>query len=213
MVQNLDSQQKQKTNALADMEWAYKYASKTLVLDQGLIAVDSVGLEPEELATYVLCSSWTRRLWTLQEGRSRSNTFHQFRDCAANFFNLFTKIKKGFPKFSSWIHNSNLPEGDPVREKQQLSMAMMQKGTGDAVLQQRLEVIRYLDPLAYDALTPIRASMFGFIMTTMNMGLDILDGLIERTAKTPQYIQAMYYRDLTEHADEPNAATVCSLAS
>ena len=59
-------QRLKKLDALKDMEWVYKRASKVLVLDSGLYSVNTTMMGPEEIGARIMCSTWSRRLWTLQ---------------------------------------------------------------------------------------------------------------------------------------------------
>ena len=195
-------QKAQKTRALSDMEWTYKFAGRVLVLDEGLMSVKSSDLGADALAAHVLCSSWARRLWTLQEGRAMMNTYFQFQDGAVNFFKKFGKEKKTDQKFSKWT--SELEETHPLCKKQKIGLFLDQRGTGNAMLFQRSEAFNHLDPLLYETLNPVGAKLFSFIMTTADM-LHTVDSPYnwrERLFTSPQFMQAMYYRDLTERADE-----------
>ena len=46
-----------KLEALRNMEWVYKGASKVLVLDRNIYSLDSSGMEVEELGAHIMCSS------------------------------------------------------------------------------------------------------------------------------------------------------------
>ena len=58
-----------KTRALVQMKRTYQDATMVLVLDTSLQLFDGDLLTPEEMCTRISSSGWTRRLWTLQEGR------------------------------------------------------------------------------------------------------------------------------------------------
>ncbi|CAF9932896.1 MAG: hypothetical protein HETSPECPRED_008475 [Heterodermia speciosa] len=77
------------TLALNKMREPYEQASSVLVLDAHLRSLISKNLSPTELLAQVACSSWMRRLWTLQEGRLAKKVWFQFADMAVN-------VKEGF---------------------------------------------------------------------------------------------------------------------
>ena len=71
----------------------YQEAAAVLVLDSYLYAQDSSKLSPLEIWARVLCCSWSRRLWTFQEGRLSRVLLFQFRDRAIPLEAIFTSLK------------------------------------------------------------------------------------------------------------------------
>ena len=80
------------TLALNKMREPYEYASSVLVLDSHLRSLVSKSLSPTELLAQVACSSWMRRLWTLQEGRLAKKIWFQFADIAVNVKEVFDNV-------------------------------------------------------------------------------------------------------------------------
>lgn len=70
--------------AIQYMRKTYSDAEKVLVLDEYLLAVESKPLLKTECLIRILCSSWTRRLWTLQEGALAKSLYFQFSDECVN---------------------------------------------------------------------------------------------------------------------------------
>lgn len=70
--------------AIRYMRRTYSDAEKVLVLDEYLLAVESKPLLKTECLIRILCSSWTRRLWTLQEGALAKSLNFQFLDECVN---------------------------------------------------------------------------------------------------------------------------------
>ncbi|KAL8916044.1 MAG: hypothetical protein Q9208_008729 [Pyrenodesmia sp. 3 TL-2023] len=66
------------TLALNKMRVPYERAKHVLVLDSHLRSLDSRRLTTTELLAQISCSSWMRRLWTLQEGRLAARVWFQF---------------------------------------------------------------------------------------------------------------------------------------
>ena len=80
------------TLALNKMREPYEQASCVLVLDSHLRSLFSKDLSPTELLAQVACSSWMRRLWTLQEGRLAKKVWFQFADIAVNAREVFDNV-------------------------------------------------------------------------------------------------------------------------
>ena len=80
------------TLALNKMREPYEQASSVLVLDSHLRSLISKSLSPTELLAQVACSSWMRRLWTLQEGRLANKVWFQFADIAVNVKEVFDNV-------------------------------------------------------------------------------------------------------------------------
>lgn len=78
--------------ALNKMREPYEQASSVLVLDTHLRSLISRSLSPTELLAQVACSSWMRRLWTLQEGRLAKKVWFQFADIAVNVKEIFDNV-------------------------------------------------------------------------------------------------------------------------
>jgi hypothetical protein len=66
--------------AIIFMRKTYTEAVRVLVIDRYLEAVESKPLLRTECLMRILCSSWTRRLWTLQEGALAKALYFQFAD-------------------------------------------------------------------------------------------------------------------------------------
>ncbi|KAL8646053.1 MAG: hypothetical protein Q9226_007036 [Calogaya cf. arnoldii] len=82
------------TLALNKMRVPYERAKHVLVLDSHLRSLDSKKLSTTELFAQVSCSSWMRRLWTLQEGRLAENVWFQFADESVNVKTVFTNLSR-----------------------------------------------------------------------------------------------------------------------
>lgn len=78
-----------KTLALNRMRVPYERAEHVLVLDSHLRSLESSNLSLAELIAQVSCSSWMRRLWTLQEGRLARRVWFQFADKAVDVRSLY----------------------------------------------------------------------------------------------------------------------------
>lgn len=70
----------------------YTDAAHVLVLDSYLYSQDSSKLSPLEIWARVLCCSWSRRLWTFQEGRLAKTLMYQFADRAISLEHIFIKL-------------------------------------------------------------------------------------------------------------------------
>jgi len=68
------------TMAIAKMKTTYEDASAVLVLDHSLLTHSAHGLSDVEILWRIVCSKWTSRLWTLQEGALARRIFFQFAD-------------------------------------------------------------------------------------------------------------------------------------
>ncbi|KAL9038306.1 MAG: hypothetical protein Q9180_003218, partial [Flavoplaca navasiana] len=82
------------TLALNKMRVPYEEAKHVLVLDSHLRSLNSKDMSTTELFAQVSCSSWMRRLWTLQEGRLAENVWFQFADKAVNVKTVFTHLDR-----------------------------------------------------------------------------------------------------------------------
>ncbi|KAL9023447.1 MAG: hypothetical protein Q9196_007195 [Gyalolechia fulgens] len=93
------------TLALNKMRMPYERAKDVIVLDSHLRSLNSREMSPTELFAQVSCSSWMRRLWTLQEGRLAENVWFQFADEAINVKIVFEKLNpRRIPsKVDSWL--------------------------------------------------------------------------------------------------------------
>ncbi|CAO1599190.1 hypothetical protein XANCAGTX0491_002930 [Xanthoria calcicola] len=80
------------TLALNKMRVPYERAKHVLVLDSHLRSLNSKLLSTTELFAQVSCSSWMRRLWTLQEGRLAESVWFQFANEAVNVKTVFTSL-------------------------------------------------------------------------------------------------------------------------
>jgi hypothetical protein len=70
-----------RNKAIVSMRDVYKLASNVLVLDAGLMK-SSAERRFEEIFTRITCSTWVRRLWTLQEAILNNNLLFQFAERA-----------------------------------------------------------------------------------------------------------------------------------
>ncbi|KAI4159464.1 MAG: hypothetical protein L6R39_000366 [Caloplaca ligustica] len=70
--------------ALNNMRVPYERASGVLVLDAHLRSFNSTVLSHLEIFAQVSCSSWMRRLWTLQEGKLAQKVWFQFANKAVD---------------------------------------------------------------------------------------------------------------------------------
>ncbi|KAI4207796.1 MAG: hypothetical protein LQ348_000433 [Seirophora lacunosa] len=87
-----------KTLALNRMRVPYERAEHVLVLDSHLRSLESSELSCTELVAQVSCSSWMRRLWTLQEGRLAKRLWFQFADKAVDVMGVFkAHVGKNYP--------------------------------------------------------------------------------------------------------------------
>ncbi|KAL8718428.1 MAG: hypothetical protein Q9181_008201 [Wetmoreana brouardii] len=82
------------TMALNRMRDPYERAEHVLVLDSHLRSLDSTKLTTTELFAQVSCSSWMRRLWTLQEGRLAKRVWFQFADQAVDVKSAFERLDR-----------------------------------------------------------------------------------------------------------------------
>lgn len=73
--------------AIILMRKTYADADRVLVVDRYLTAVEIKLLLRTECLMRILCSSWTRRLWTLQEGALAKSLYFQFADEAIDIAN------------------------------------------------------------------------------------------------------------------------------
>ena len=80
--------------AIKCMAWTYAMAHKVLVLDSYLLNVTAADKAPDELATRILASDWTTRLWTYQEGTMNSNLYFQFSDGAVSLDELRSRRQR-----------------------------------------------------------------------------------------------------------------------
>ncbi|KAL8999379.1 MAG: hypothetical protein Q9169_001805 [Polycauliona sp. 2 TL-2023] len=82
------------TLALNKMRVPYEESKHVLVLDNHLRSLEYSSMSTTELFAQVSCSSWMRRLWTLQEGRLAENVWFQFNDGAVNVKEVFTNLNQ-----------------------------------------------------------------------------------------------------------------------
>jgi hypothetical protein len=66
------------------MRETYSEADKVLVLDSFMLTARSQGASDLEIALRIICSGWSRRLWTLQEGVLARRLCVQFGDGSVN---------------------------------------------------------------------------------------------------------------------------------
>ena len=81
---------------IESMEHVYKCAPVIVVLDNDLMRIQSRTLSPEEIALRIACSTWARRLWTLQEGLYQKRVFYRFADAVQNFYFLNDIVRRQY---------------------------------------------------------------------------------------------------------------------
>jgi hypothetical protein len=79
--------------AMNRLRKSYQDAAVVLVLDSYLYTQDSSKLSALEIWARVLCCSWSRRLWTFQEGRLSQTLLYQFADRAIPLETVFTSLQ------------------------------------------------------------------------------------------------------------------------
>ena len=80
------------TMAIAKMKSTYENASAVLVLDHSLLTHSAHNLSDVEILWRIVCSKWTSRLWTLQEGALARRIFFQFADGPYDFQSGLSRI-------------------------------------------------------------------------------------------------------------------------
>ena len=73
------------TLAITAMKNTYRDADKVLVLDAYVERVEQRSMSVLEILLRIICSPWTRRLWTFQEGALARTLYFQFADGALDF--------------------------------------------------------------------------------------------------------------------------------
>ena len=81
--------------ALNRMRVPYEQAKHVLVFDSHLRSLDFSKLSPMETFAHVSCSSWMRRLWTLQEGQLAKKVWFQFSNDAVDVTSVFANVDHG----------------------------------------------------------------------------------------------------------------------
>lgn len=96
--------------AIALMRDTYANADKVLVLDSYLESMNSQDMTDFEQALRIICTGWTRRLWTLQEGVLAKTIYFQFADAAVDGDDVFMRLARPqpmsytkIPIFHSWL--------------------------------------------------------------------------------------------------------------
>ena len=99
-----------RNQAISLMRETYRNADKVLVFDSYLESTtDAVDRTDFEQALRIICSGWTRRLWTLQEGVLAKDIYFQFAGVAINADDLFVRLAtppisyRTIPLFHSWL--------------------------------------------------------------------------------------------------------------
>ena len=93
--------QEMRRKAISLMRDTYQKAEKVLVLDAELEATDHRDMDFTELLARIVCSGWTRRLWTLQEGFLARTLWIQFRDGAVNIDERVNAMNEQVPNIST----------------------------------------------------------------------------------------------------------------
>ena len=195
-----------RNSAIENMEWVYKGASKVLVLDNGLQSTTAGDMEPEEIGARLMACSWSRRLWTLQEGCFKSRTEFQFHDRTFKWTALHDDVLK-IHKLSDWRSRSKLSKSHPVRKAQNLSWLRISPEytlsllTGTAVWQYKspyLMAITMIDKRLFKITNPVWYSVFTFLE---EMTVDWSGGL--NGEALARCMRGMYYRNISKPIDEP----------
>lgn len=99
--------------AISQMERVYKTATKVLVLDSSLTSVSTTGMDPMEIGMRIMCSGWSRRLWTLQEGAYTNRVHFQFQGSTHTYNELKAALKShwNIPRI-----DFDLPENHHLRQ-------------------------------------------------------------------------------------------------
>ena len=206
-----EKQKAMKTQALRDMEWIYKGASKVLVLDSGLFSQDSTNMSAEELGARIMCTSWSRRLWTLQEGCIQDRTYFQFRNRTMSWPDLHKNVLER-TSISDWrTKHTTLPKKHPVRKKQKIP-TWKYNGThtkiniGDPLNSTtKIDISRplaqakdHLDNQLFKAVNPVWYTIHSFLE---DMSLDWSDSGLKGEALA-RCMRGVYYRNCTKKEDE-----------
>lgn len=193
-----------KKAALWNMEWVYKGASKVLVLDSTLFTIEIAGMTAEERGARIMTSTWSRRLWTLQEGCMKDRTFFQFRDGAVSWPALHEEVTQA-ASISDWRKKrSVLPKGHPIRKLQKLPLVQYNGSTKKGNTNQldisspMYQAKRNLDKLLFRSFKPIWTVVHSFLE---EMSLDWSGGQLRGEALR-RCMRSMYYRDCTNKTDE-----------
>jgi hypothetical protein len=86
------------------MRSIYKEADKVLVLEESLLQTTLQGTELQEPLLQILCSSWSRRLWTFQEGVLSKSLHFQFNKKTLHKDDLY--YKRFFQQRRQEVQNS-----------------------------------------------------------------------------------------------------------
>ena len=78
--------------AIQRMALTYRQAAHVLVLDRDLQHLTTSALSDLDLLLYILSSTWTTRLWTLQEAKFARKLWFQFKDKAVNLDDLHARF-------------------------------------------------------------------------------------------------------------------------
>lgn len=90
--------------AMLHMREPYQQAAFVLVLDSYLSEVKAEDIDTMEIFGRLLCSTWTQRLWTLQEGRLGKEVYFRFADRVVNLRDQY--LKTNFQRVPSQAHRS-----------------------------------------------------------------------------------------------------------
>ena len=207
-------QKKIKNAALRDMEWVYKGASKVLVLDRGLFSTPTDHMEAEELGARIMISTWSRRLWTLQEGCNKDRVLFQFQDQALSWPKLHDQIQS-HSKLSNWKSHSKLPKKHAVRKAQSIDLIRvkdykMKWNFGDILPSQSeitmtspmIQAMLHADKRLFKVVNQIWHSILSFLQ---EMTVDWSGGL--KGEPLARCMRAMYYRNCSNKEDEPLVLT------
>ena len=85
-------------NAIANMRSIYSRATRVLVLDAELMQ-STMNSSPEEKLSRITCSTWIRRLWTLQEAALARSIYFQFAEETAII------LDDPAPAYARWYDN------------------------------------------------------------------------------------------------------------
>lgn len=190
--------------ALRNMEWVYKGASKVLVLDSTLYDLDTAGMSSEERGARIMTSTWSRRLWTLQEGCMKDRTFFQFRDGAISWPTLHNEVLQA-ASISDWRRkHSLLPRGHSIRKLQKLPLVQYNgkqktiNGMQADITSPMWQAKEKLDKLLFRAINPVWCVVRNFLE---DMSVEWSGGELRGEALR-RCMRSMYYRNCTNKTDE-----------
>ncbi|KAL9051416.1 MAG: hypothetical protein Q9162_006023 [Coniocarpon cinnabarinum] len=199
-AEQVERQNDAKDLALRNMEYIYKGASKVLVLDRSLLSISTKDMPVEEIGAQLMASTWSRRLWTFQEGCDKDRTLFQFQDRTISWPGLHDEVQSRY-KLSSWKSRSQLPKKHPVKKAQKVKWFVSEHGSrGDKkqITSPIVEALAHVDKRLYKVLNQVWHAIFAFLEEmTVDWSGDLKG---ERLARC---MRGMYYRNCSRSTDEP----------